>query len=364
MRRQKRQYLFFILFSVLCLIFLDSKAVSAADVSLNFKTKTITTDSKGFYLKVRGGEHFKFYSSNPKVATVMRNNGKVKPVAPGKTIITARKGSKKLKCRVYVVQPIDVFVFAGQSNMMGAGDSNLAPDLIDGAGYAYYPVTNKNVILTIHENKGQPFGLGQDDKYLNNTIYPGVSPRGSLVTAFINAYYEKTKVPVLAIPATEAGTGSGAWIKSKYQGVVQRTNNALLVAKKHGLAVRHVYMVWLQGENDAFAFMTADEHSKNMKTLYKKIHKATPIEKIMVINIPPYYGKELTVVRQENYSIIQNSYRKICKTNKNFVMISDVAPTFPEDYMYGDGLHVQQYGLNILGTDAGTRAGNYVNKLK
>lgn len=335
-----------------------TQAATVSGNTINFKKKTINVGDS-FRLKVTNGTGFTYSSSNKKVATVNKNTGKVTAKAKGKATITAKKGKKKLTCRVTVSQPIDVILFAGQSNMMGYGNSYEAPKLTKNAGYLYNPVTNKNSILAFEESKGKPFGLAQDDQYLNNAEF-GISPRGSLVSAFINAYYAKTKVPVLAVPATHAGSGSTSWAETRYKGAISRLNSAVKTAKKKGFTVRHVYMVWLQGESDAFAYMSASDHISNVKSLYSKVKKKTDLEEMLVINIPPYYGDaENAGDIKMNYGVIQTANRSLCSSSKNFVLISDLAPTFPAEWMYNDGLHLTQYALNQLGKDAGTKAGTY-----
>lgn len=368
---RKRRHFTLLILTICCLFFtgiIKPQAASVSGNSLNYKKKTISV-GETFKLKVKNGSGFKFSTSNKKVAIVDKSSGKVKGKAKGKATITAKKGNKKLTCKVTVIYPVDVIIFAGQSNMMGYGNSYEAPKVKKGAGLLYNPITNKNTLLAFEESKGKPFGLGQDDAYMNNAEL-GISPRGSLVSAFINAYYAQTKVPIVAVPATHAGSGSKSWADNRYKGVISRLNNAIKVTKKKGYNVRHVYMVWLQGESDAFAYMSASDHNKNLKSLYSKVHKKTPIEKVLLINIPPFYGDEehfpdtnLEAVKQ-NYEEIQNANRSICKSNKNFVLISDLAPTFPAEWMYGDGLHLTQYALNQLGTDAGSKAGAYVKKQK
>lgn len=92
---------------------------------------------------------------------------------------------------------VDLFLFMGQSNMAGRGIVTAdhpqgAPELIDGAGYEYRAVSAPDRLYPICE----PFGRlgnrpgGIDDKDMKT---------GSLVTSFVNAYYEKTRVPIVAL---------------------------------------------------------------------------------------------------------------------------------------------------------------------
>ncbi len=73
-----------------------------------------------------------------------------------------------------------------------------------------------------------------------------------MVTAFINAYYAKTGVPVIGVSASMGGSAIGEWQgNSDYlsDALVRfdRTENYL---KEQKIAVHHRYMLWCQGETD------------------------------------------------------------------------------------------------------------------
>lgn len=81
----------------------------------------------------------------------------------------------------------DLILFAGQSNMAGRGISTEkwnepAPLLLDGAGMEYRAVSDPEHIHKIEE----PFGVNENNP---NGIYEPGMKTGSMVTAFVNAYY-------------------------------------------------------------------------------------------------------------------------------------------------------------------------------
>ncbi len=267
---------------------------------------------------------------------------------------------------------IDIIVFAGQSNMMGHGDAEKAPALKKNAGYAYLPVTGKGKLSPLTE----PFGRDESDGYFMNFYMGENYATGSMVTAFVNAYYSQTKTPVLAVPASMLGTGSQSWSSRRYKGVVNRTKAAKAAAKKAGYSVRHIYMVWLQGESDATAMqreadgtnesgMNADVYIKNVKSMYKKIKKQAKTEKCFVIRIPSYYGdmKDPYGTGWNTYfKKIQKAQTRLCDENQDFVMIYSKTPSMGAGYMQEDRLHITQQGLNRIGNAAGKNAGKYAKK--
>ena len=349
-----------------CLFLLPVTTLRAEGLTLG-TTKKVLLAGETYVLKTNLGKKVTWKSSRPGVAAVARN-GKIIAKKAGKAVITATAGKKSVSCTVTVKETVDVIVFAGQSNMTGNGNAALAPDLREGAGYAYNPVTGKKALAPLKE----PFGRGQDDSYFQNTDYAN----GSMVTAFVNSYYSQTKTPVIAVPAASVGTGSVSWAEGRYQGVINRTNAAVKLAEKQGLTVRHVFLVWMQGENDAFARMSGDAHQKNLTTLYKKVSQKTDVEACLLITIPSYFNGSIqyfpTLNKRidvgfdigEQYKVIQNAQKKLCRKNKNFYLISTKASSLNASYLQKDGVHLTQEALNIVGMDAGINAGKIARQMQ
>lgn len=352
--------------SVCICLLLPAAIVQAANLKLNCAEKTLLV-GETYYLKINTSRKVSWKSDTPKVVSVARN-GKLIPKRAGKAVVTATVGKKSVSCAVVVKSTVDVIVFAGQSNMTGNGDAASAPRLTDGAGYAYHPVTQKKSLTPLEE----PFGRGEDDSYFQNADYA----RGSMVTAFVNSYYRQTKTPVIAVPAASVGTGSVSWVENRYRGVIQRTNAAVKLAKKQGLTVRHIFIVWMQGENDAFAQMSGEMHRRNLSSFYEKVSKKTDANAFMIISIPSYYNgsvqrfpslamevdKGFDIGKQ--YRVIQNAQRQLCKKKQDFYLISTKASSLGPSYLRSDGIHLTQGALNIVGKDAGMNAGKIAKQMK
>lgn len=102
-------------------------------------------------------------------------------------------------------QAYDLFLFIGQSNMAGRGVSSPrwpegAPELTPGAGFEYRSVSAPEQLFPIQE----PFGAAENDP--NGIFEPGMKT-GSLVTAFVNAYYAQTHTPIIGVSASKGGSG-------------------------------------------------------------------------------------------------------------------------------------------------------------
>lgn len=353
-------------FLCICLLLLTTMPLQAAPRQKS-PSKKVLLVGEAYTLKTNLKGKITYQSSKSGVARVSKK-GKIVAKKAGKAVITATNGKKTVSCSVTVKDTVDVLVFAGQSNMTGNGSASLAPDLKDGAGYAYHPVTGKKDFSVLKE----PFGRGQDDSFFQNTDYA----KGSMVTAFVNSYYSQTKTPVIAVPAACVGTGSVSWAEGRYEGVIQRTNAAVRLAKKKGLTVRHVFLIWMQGENDAFAKMDSDAHKKNLTSLYKKVSKKTDVQACLLITIPSYFNGSLQYNPAngarldlgfdigEQYRIIQNAQKELCRDNKNFYLISTKASSLNASYLRKDGIHLTQEALNIVGRDAGINAGKIALQMR
>ncbi|MCI9018722.1 MAG: hypothetical protein HFI27_07490, partial [Lachnospiraceae bacterium] len=118
---------------------------------------------------------------------------------------------------------MDVILFMGQSNMSGAnGDASQAPELIKGAGYEYRAITEPERLFVLEE----PFGENEhregalDDREI-------LERRGTLVTSFVNAYYEETGTPVAAVSASRGSSSLNGWLnKGLKEDAAQRLEGA------------------------------------------------------------------------------------------------------------------------------------------
>lgn len=318
--------------------------VEAASKSpLNYKNKRLLK-GESFTLKADTQQKVTYKSSKPSVAAVSAK-GVVKGKKAGTAVITVKVGKKKYTCKVTVQDTVDLILFAGQSNMTGRGNKDLAPKLTDGAGYECKTVTNVNKLEPVTE----PFGLGQD----SGSMQDGNLRTGSMVTAFVNEYYKRTQVPVVGVSATVVGSGRVSWSTTHYKEAAKRLNKAQKALKKKGIKVRHIYMVYMQGENDGFAKSTTKEYTKSLKLMYSNMKKRTDVEACMIIRIGSY------IPQPSLYNKVIKAQTQLCKTDEDFVLISAKAASFSSSYYQEDGLHLTQKGLNVLGKDAGKYAAFY-----
>ncbi len=294
-----------------------------------------------------------FVSSNPKVVAVS-NMGQAVAMKAGTAKITHTTGTTKTIYTVKVNAEVDLIVFAGQSNMCGSGgNASQAPTPKSGTAYEFDITTKSKRTIMMRE----PFGEGTNraNGLNDNGRY---STNGTLVSAFCINYYKQTKVPVVGLSSAWGGSSTNTWLN---RGLLTKTQKNLKLAKKNlkkkGVKVRHIYMVWYQGESDAMQSISPSTYMSRMKKIYKRMKKVG-VEKIFIIRIGHDAGNP------NLNSTIMEAQSKLCKKNKNFVLVSKKAASYvnaPGQY-YSDTIHLNQKALNAVGYEAGKAAGKYVKK--
>lgn len=253
---------------------------------------------------------------------------------------------------------VDLLMLMGQSNMAGRGVTNEvwpepAPELIEGAGYEFRAISDPTRLYPIAE----PFGAAENK---SGGIDDGLKKSGSLVTAFVNAYYSNNGyIPVVGVSASKGGSKLSQWqidSEERYlEDAIGRFVSAKTWLENNGYSVRHKYAVWCQGESDG------DVHTPeaNFKTMFNAVLFEllnAGIEKLLMIrigncNVAGDYGRYSDVIRWET---------EIAQTDENVVMVSCDFAGMRERGLMKDDFHYYQQGYNECGTNAGIIAAKYV----
>lgn len=250
----------------------------------------------------------------------------------------------------------DLILFAGQSNMAGRGISTEkwnepAPLLLDGAGMEYRAVSDPEHIHKIEE----PFGVNENNP---NGIYEPGMKTGSMVTAFVNAYYKETKVPVLAVSASKGGSAICEWQGNEdyLSDAIERLEKAVLYAKKNQIEIRHKYVAWCQGETDGDRGTLADDYKKKFKNMLERLRKAG-IEKCFLVTIGEYNGKDGF---EEAYKKIRHTQLELAEKVEDIILVCDEFHTMKARELMKDSYHYFQTAYNEVGKVAGENAGRSV----
>ena len=247
---------------------------------------------------------------------------------------------------------VDVIMFMGQSNMSGCGgDAAQAPAVKERAGYEFRAISDPTKLYPITE----PFGINENQ--IGGIIeYPG-GKKGSLVSSFVNAYYEETGVPVIAVSASAGATASEYWTRPAIvNDFVERHARVVVWLESNECSVRNQYVVWLQGESDADAGITAQQYSENMDNIIRPLF-INGVQKVFIIRP----GR--TLDDEHFFDDIIQAQTEMSKDSDYYALASTLLAGFDTSYMV-DQWHYCQTALNLLGEDAGRNVAYYTNQKK
>lgn len=251
-------------------------------------------------------------------------------------------------------QIVDLLLFAGQSNMAGHGNAVEAPNVVQ--GYEFKAISDPTTLYSITE----PFGIfenvegGINDTRENMTVF---RKSGSMVSAFANAYLEKTGVPIVAVSCSEGATVLDEWLPGqvRYEDMLNRYKSAYrYLVENEDYTVRKIYFVWCQGESDGDAGTSCEEYEKKMEVLYDDLLKSG-IDAMLVVRIGNFAADST------KYDEIIKAQTEFCHKNDKAVLISTRFAEMAETGLMIDDYHYQQEGYNLVGEEAGTNAGYYAD---
>ena len=248
---------------------------------------------------------------------------------------------------------MDVILFMGQSNMSGAnGDASQAPELIKGAGYEYRAITEPERLFVLEE----PFGENEhregalDDREI-------LERRGTLVTSFVNAYYEETGTPVAAVSASRGSSSLNGWLnKGLKEDAAQRLEGAKECLKKEKIRIRHIYMVWFQGEADVNLKLTKEEYKEGLNALVSYMGEQG-VEQCFLIQM----GTDGE--NSEYHQAVMQAQLEVCEESEQITLASKLPCELNGTDMKDRGkIHITQKALNLIGADAGAHTGAWVQE--
>ncbi|MDE7157166.1 MAG: hypothetical protein K2O02_04335 [Lachnospiraceae bacterium] len=251
---------------------------------------------------------------------------------------------------------VDLVIFMGQSNMAGRGENaSLAPVLEINSAYEFKAVTDPTKLYTLQE----PFGKYENVKGAINDVSAkkGTEVKsGGMTASLCKAYFETAGVPIVGVSASISGTSVRKFQPGQpiLNDAVTRLNTAKSWLDDNGYNVRHIYMVWSQGEADY------KEKSETYKVYLRKMieeMRKHGVEMCFFVGI----GNHLNY--PGIFDSIQNTQMEFCATYEYAYMTTTIARTFVSRGMMSYLSHYSQEGYNLVGKEAGLAMANYVNAL-
>ncbi|MBR4718891.1 MAG: hypothetical protein IKP31_01470 [Lachnospiraceae bacterium] len=247
---------------------------------------------------------------------------------------------------------VDLIMFMGQSNMSGTGgDAQYAPKVPKGHGYEFRAVSDPTRLYPIEE----PFGLYENTQGAINDL--PIAKNGSMVSAFVNRYYELTKVPVVAVSASSGGRDTAFWMsKPVMKDFAERQKRAQVWLESNDYHIRKQYVIWLQGESDAEDGLTTEQYNQNMDNIIRPLFIGG-LQKVFIVTP----GRTLT--GKYFFDSIVYAQLNMCRTSGYYALATTVLNSVSTEYMM-DEYHYNQSVLNVVGKEAAESAAYYTENRK
>lgn len=252
------------------------------------------------------------------------------------------------------MQTVDVFLFAGQSNMAGRGIvcprfPETAPALLPGSGWEYRAVTAPCQLCPLEEpfgkNENRPEGISEQLK------------TGSMVSSFVRAYFALTNTPVVGVSASKGGSIMQEWQPegAYLTDALGRLTAARQYLTSSGYEIRHTYVLWCQGESDADAGTSKQAYLKGFDAMLNTMLQSG-IEKMFLVrigqcNLPGSYDR---------YDAMRQWQEEIAASHKHVELVSRCFSSMRERGLMKDAFHYYQAGYNEAGQEAGENTARWV----
>lgn len=246
---------------------------------------------------------------------------------------------------------VDLVIFMGQSNMAGRGVAAEAPIVATNNGYEFRAISDPTKLYDIIE----PFGENENNDL--GITEPGMKT-GSLVSAFAQAYYNVTKVPIVGVSAAKGDSSINEWQSGTrfLEDAINRFAKAKVFLTDNGYTIRRQFMVWCQGEADG-KNMPVDQYKNKLQKMME-IMTSKGVEECFLIQI----GHNRDFPGQ--YDAIQKAQVDFCMAQEKAILVSTKFAQMDPDKMMKDFVHYTQTGYNIVGTEAGLNTAFYIENNK
>ena len=261
----------------------------------------------------------------------------------------------------------DVIVFGGQSNMQGQSEKLIDDSEVDGA-YEYKMLTDE--FAPLKDPAGEDIrpdgtaGVPYTDElgpawHPQTALGSAAYGNSTLLPSFCREYISASGRNVIAVHAAKGSTDMSCWLPGTtgYGAVVNKTSRAVIAAKKRGLAIGGVFMVWLQGESDAIYGKAKAVYKDELTLFARALKKDIDLEKFGIIRVGRFTNDEKDIE-------IIDAQDEICEESAEFIMLTRIATELNEDKASMNpfvGGHFSALGLQKLGAAAGKALAEFVN---
>ena len=295
-----------------------------------------------------------------------------------------------IQAEPYGDKDVDLILFSGQSNSCGRAQ------LSD----CKYP---EDLMLSVPLSKA--FHFNNTSASTEQAIVEPITANGTstygYISAFLNAYYETTHHRVCACFYSVGGASLNKFVPYKldddskptstpntyYTTTVQRVNYAKEKLTSLGYTIKGIYLVWCQGENDAYYYGYSNNYATlkeqslttpELKTTYYKELFTTYLEALKTdINLEKVFfitigHRKESPTKWEMYGPIVQAQKELGREREDCIVATTLftgAEKFIEEdgsirNIMRDNTHYKPEGYLRAGLDAGVNAGIYINSNK
>lgn len=246
---------------------------------------------------------------------------------------------------------MDVIIFCGQSNMQGTTESR---PIIKPVKNAWEFILMGGRFNPLNHPVGETFA-DENDSWL----FEACGKNGSLVVDFMKEYVKRRGESV-AVHVARGDTTIAEWQKGtkRYELALMKIKSCL--SKLEG-KVGKIYLVYLQGESDAYKETAKEDYKKLLIKFKNDLKEEVKIEKFGIIKVG-YFASEVTMMkangRQKNIELderIMSAQEEVVKEDSDFTMLTRVCTELSRDKKYinpkAEG-HYNNRAMKIIGKSA------------
>ena len=243
---------------------------------------------------------------------------------------------------------VDLAIFMGQSNASGVGNASLAPTVQSYMGSEFRAISDPTTLYDLCE----PFGVNENKEL-------GINDRklkkGSMVSAFVNSYYNQTERKLVCISASQGATSIEDWQPdtNRLKDAINRFQSAITYLEANGYTIKNKFVVWLQGETDGGLGTSPEVYTARLKKT---------IDAMIEGGADNFYIVRIGNNRdnQDLYTPIISAQTDLCKSYPKAILVSTKLSIMNQNNMMKDAFHYTQQGYNIVGYDAGMNVAYHI----
>lgn len=247
--------------------------------------------------------------------------------------------------------------------MAGRGRAEEAPRCEAYMGQEFRAVSDTGRLYPIEE----PFGRRENNL---QGMDDGERKTGSLVSAFVREYYERTGHTVIAVSASKGGSSSKQWVESYGRDAAERLRRARAYLDEKQIRIAGTYVLWSQGETDGDHGVSAGQYRENFRMIWEMLKEAGAEYCFLIqtghFNYVEYpqcgngvSGREI----EERYAEIRRAQEELCAHGKEAIPGVYLAAGFGEYlHLMKDQFHYKQQAYNEVGRNAAAKVAELLSR--